>query len=157
MKVIGIDCGLATTGWAVVEQNKGSKVQKVYAYGVIKTPAGAEAASRLKTIYDDLVGLIKEFKPDHIAIEDLFFFKNQKTIITVGQARGVIMLAGVSTGLQMFHYTPLQVKISVAGYGRADKEQVQKMVKILLKLKEIPRPDDAADALAIAICHLNTL
>ncbi len=158
MKVIGIDCGIATTGWAVLENSKtNGQKPKVHSYGVVKTPAGEPMPLRLKTLYEELTSLIKEFKPDHIAIENLFFFKNQKTIITVGQARGVTILAGINSGLQVFDYTPLQVKMSVSGYGRAEKAQVQEMVKLLLSLKEIPKPDDAADALAIAICHLNTV
>lgn len=159
MKVLGIDCGLATTGWAVVEQstNESRGKYKVYSYGVVTTPAGEEMSFRLKTIYDELSALIKEFKPDEFAIENLYFFKNQKTIITVGQARGVAILSAVNSGLKVFDYTPLQVKVSVCGYGRAEKAQVQKMVKSLLFLKEIPKPDDAADALAVAVCHLNSV
>ncbi|MBN1915564.1 crossover junction endodeoxyribonuclease RuvC [Candidatus Dojkabacteria bacterium] len=157
MKVLGIDCGLATTGWAIVEQDKNVKSgkYKVYSYGVITTPAGEEMSFRLKNIYDELSALIKEFKPEEVAIENLYFFKNQKTIITVGQARGVAILSAVNSGLRVFDYTPLQVKISVCGYGRAEKVQVQKMVKSLLSLKSIPEPDDAADALAVAVCHLS--
>src|SRR5687767_7022493 len=108
MKVIGIDCGIATTGWAVLEKSKtNGQKPKVHSYGVVRTPAGLDMPLRLKTLYDELTSLIKEFKPDHIAIENLFFFKNQKTIITVGQARGVAILAGINSGLQVFDYTPL--------------------------------------------------
>ncbi len=157
MRVLGIDCGIATTGWAILDKPLKNSKYIVQGYGVIRTPAGAHMPTRLKTLYDDLLEIIAEFKPDSMAIENLFFFKNEKTIITVGQARGVTILAGINNGLQMFDYTPLQVKTAVSGYGRAEKKQVQEMVKTILGLKDIPKPDDAADALAIAICHLNSV
>jgi crossover junction endodeoxyribonuclease RuvC len=156
MRVLGIDCGIATTGWSIIDKPKLNSKFNVFGYGVITTPAGEHMPTRLKTLYDDLMEVIQEFKPDSMAIENLFFFKNQKTIITVGQARGVSILAGINSGLQVFDYTPLQVKTAVSGYGRAEKKQVQEMVKTILGLREIPKPDDAADALAIAICHLNS-
>ncbi|MCA9385011.1 crossover junction endodeoxyribonuclease RuvC [Candidatus Dojkabacteria bacterium] len=156
--VIGIDVGTAITGWGVVEIDTIQKSKyKVHGYGVIRTEAKFPMHIRLEQIHDELSALIKEFKPTHMAIEDLFFFKNQKTVIKVGQARGVIMLTGTQAGLELFDYTPLQVKQAVSGYGRADKKQVQKMVQMILNLKELPKPDDAADALAVAICHLNTV
>ena len=111
---------------------------------------------RLEKIYDGLENIIKLWKPADMAIEDLFFFKNQKTVIKVGQARGVITLAGQKNKLNLYSYTPLQVKMGIASYGRADKKQIQEMVKLILKLDEIPKPDDAADALAIAITHINS-
>lgn len=157
MRALGIDVGTAITGWAIVEhgaQNRSSF--KVHDYGVIITDSKLPMPSRLKIIYDDLCEIIEKFKPDEMAVEDLFFFKNQKTVIKVGQARGVIILSGVNNNLEVYDYTPLQVKQSVSGYGRADKKQVQNMVKMILKLSEIPKPDDAADALAVAICHLNS-
>ena len=111
---------------------------------------------RLEKIYNELETLIKLWKPNDMAIEELFFFKNQKTVIKVGQARGVIMVCGQKNNLDIFSYTPLQVKMGVAGYGRADKAQIQEMVKLILKMDEIPKPDDAADALALAITHINS-
>ncbi len=156
MKVLGIDIGTATTGWAVLSKEKGILTHKVWGYGVITTASKIPMPERLNQIFNDLTVLIKRYSPDHLAVEDIFFFKNQKTVITVGQARGVVLLAGKKKKLDIFNYTPLQVKQAVTGYGRADKEQVQIMVAKLLKLKEIPKPDDAADALAIGICHLNS-
>lgn len=159
MKVIGIDCGLAITGWAVLEKNSNmlNKCPRVINYGVIRTEAGMKNGERLSKLYDDLASLIKKYKPDAAAIEDLFYFKNQKTVIKVGQARGVTILAAQKLKLDIFDYTPLQVKQAVCGYGRATKDQVQRMVKAILRLEKIPKPDDAADALAIAICHANSV
>jgi crossover junction endodeoxyribonuclease RuvC len=159
MKVLGIDCGLAITGWAILEKDSNllNKCAKVIGYGVIRTKAGMKNEDRLSKLYDDLQELIEEHKPDSAAIEDLFYFKNQKTVIKVGQARGVTILAAAQENLEIFDYTPLQVKQAVCGYGRATKDQVQKMVKAILHLKKIPKPDDAADALAIGICHVNSI
>lgn len=158
MRVIGIDCGTAITGWAVLESNgKMSKNRlKVVGYGVIRTDPKQDMGQRLVILYEELFSIIKEHKPTSAGIESLFYFKNQKTVMSVGQSRGVIMLAVVKNGLKPYDYTPLQVKQAITGYGKATKDQIQKMVKAILKLEEIPRPDDAADALAIAICHLNT-
>lgn len=125
-------------------------------YGCIYTDKDIDMPRRLEIIYDRLDTLIKLYKPHEMAIEDLYFFKNQKTVIKVGQARGVINLVAQKNGLDIFDYTPLQVKMSVASYGRATKKQIQEMVKIILNLDEIPKPDDAADAIAIAITHLNS-
>jgi crossover junction endodeoxyribonuclease RuvC len=154
MKVIGIDVGTAITGWSVVSKNGSEYVP--HGYGVIRTDSAELMSNRLKIIYDSLDEIIHQYSPDSMAVEDLFYFKNQKTVIKVGQARGVILLAGSHNNLNVFDYTPLQVKQSVCGYGRADKNQIQIMTKMILKLKEIPKPDDVADALAVSICHLNT-
>jgi len=151
LKIMGIDPGLATLGYAFVEKNNNSF--KLNNYDVIETEADMTDVKRLKIIYDRLQGLIEENQPDCMAVEELFFNKNVKTAIRVGQARGVILLAGADAGLKVSEYTPLQVKQAVVGYGRASKHQVQHMVKALLNLESIPEPDDAADALAVAICH----
>mgnify|MGYP001060661806 CR=1 FL=1 len=155
MVILGIDPGLAIVGYGVVEC-EGNKY-KVLDYGCIITDPNSLFPERLKIIYDELLSIIHRYNPVDMAIEELFFNKNVKTAIKVGQARGVEILAGVNEGLGIYEYTPLQIKQSVAGYGRADKRQVQDMVKLLLNLKEIPKPDDAADALAIAICHSSCL
>lgn len=158
MRVFGIDCGIAITGWAVLEEDTESRNSgcKIIDFGVIRTKSNLDMSQRLSMLYDDIVEKINEFKPDCAAIESLFYFKNKKTIISIGQARGVIILAIEKKGLRSYDYTPLQVKQAVTGYGRATKNQVQRMVKTILKLEEIPKPDDAADAIAIAVCHLNT-
>ena len=125
-------------------------------YGVIRTAAELPIETRLLEIYDDLTKLIDAFKPESIAIEKLYFNTNEKTAINVSQARGVIVLACAKAGVPVFEYTPLQVKMAVVGYGRAEKKQVQEMTRSILNLASIPKPDDAADALAIAVCHANT-
>ena len=154
MVVLGIDPGLATIGWAVVE--KSGRENKIIDYGTITTPAGGKLPVRLLDISKALDILIDRFNPDAAAVEELFFNKNVKTALTVGHARGVILLSLAKRGLTLYEYTPLQVKQAVVGYGRADKNQVQQMVKMLLKLREIPKPDDAADAVAVALCHINS-
>ncbi len=154
MKIFGIDPGTATTGWAIVEEIK--KNPGLVACGCINTSKIKSDAERLVEIGKDVALLIKKYKPDEAAIEDLFFFKNLKTAITVAQARGVILYEIKKNNIPLFSYTPLQVKQALTGYGRADKKQIQEMVKNILKLKRIPQPDDAADAVAIAICHLNS-
>lgn len=151
MIILGIDPGIAIAGYGIVEC-RGNNFQPID-YGVITTEANTPFPKRLKIIYDEMAKIIETFNPEDLAIEELFFNKNVKTAIKVGQARGVEILAGVNYGLNIYEYTPLQVKQGVVGYGRADKRQVQEMVKLLLNLKQIPRPDDAADALAVAICH----
>ncbi len=155
MVILGIDPGIALTGYSLVkcEGNKFTPLE----YGCITTGSELAVPERLTIIYDELEDLIDKYKPTDVAIEELFFNKNVKTAITVGQARGVQILAAVRNGLNVYEYTPLQVKQAVVGYGRAEKRQVQEMVKILLNLKEIPKPDDAADALAIALCHGSSL
>ena len=154
MRVLGIDPGTAIVGYSIIEFNEGK--YNVLDYGCIYTQKEEDMPLRLEKIYDGLDSLIKLWKPSDMAIEDLFFFKNQKTIVKVGQARGVITLVGQKNGMNIFSYTPLQVKMGIAGYGKAEKKQIQEMVKIILGLDEIPKPDDAADALAIAITHANS-
>lgn len=154
MKIIGIDPGTATTGWAVVEEK--NKEPKLIACGCVNTEKHKTDAERLVEIGLDIKTLLKKYKPDEAAIEALFFFNNQKTAITVAQARGVVLYELKKNKLPIAHYTPLQVKQALTGYGRADKKQIQLMVKNILKLACIPKPDDAADAVAIAICHLNS-
>lgn len=151
MRILGIDPGYAIVGYGVLDYD-GNKFKTVE-YGAITTEAGEDMFLRIKAIYDDLCQIIDRVKPDFMAIEELFFNSNQKTAINVAQARGVLILAAMNKGVEVFEYTPLQVKQAVAGYGRADKNQVQQMVKLLLGLKEVPKPDDTADAVAIAICH----
>lgn len=151
MIILGIDPGIAIVGYSIV-QCKGNNL-KAIDYGCITTASDLLFPDRLKIVYDRLTEIIEEYKPDDLAIEELFFNKNVKTAIKVGQARGVEILAAVNQGLKTYEYTPLQIKQAVTGYGRADKNQVQEMVKMLLNLKEKPKPDDVADALAVAICH----
>lgn len=154
MRILGIDPGFAIVGYGVIDYEKGK--YKTVDYGKITTPAGMEMPLRLKEVYDGVIRLIEMFKPDVLAVEELFFNTNVKTAIAVGHARGVIVLAAANKGLKINEYTPLQIKQAVVGYGRADKNQVQQMVKMFLGLKEVPKPDDTADALAVAICHANS-
>ena len=154
MKILGIDPGIAIVGFGVIEYD-GFKF-KTIDYGAITTPAHTPLPARLKMVYDDMNYVIGKFKPDQVAIEELFFNNNAKTAIAVGQARGVLILAAENRKIPVYEYTPLQVKQGVVGYGRADKKQVQQMVKAMLSLHEIPKPDDTADALAIAVCHAHT-
>ncbi|MHB0975812.1 MAG: crossover junction endodeoxyribonuclease RuvC [Candidatus Aquicultorales bacterium] len=151
MVILAIDPGTATTGYAVLkyETDKFSLVD----YGVITTEKGRPSSLRLKDIYDAVRRLIELHAPDCLVAEELFFNTNVRTALSVGQARGVCLLAAARSDIPTAEYTPLQVKSAVTGYGKADKRQVQQMVKLLLKLDDIPRPDDAADALALAICH----
>lgn len=155
MIILGIDPGTATTGFGLIEKNKSNL--KLLKYGCVKTSANLSTAERLDKLYKELNSLIKKSKPDIAAVEDIFFFKNLKTAIKVSQARGVILLTIAKAKIPVAEYTPLQIKQAVACYGRAEKIQVQKMVKILLGLKEIPKPDDAADALAVAICCAHSI
>ncbi len=154
MRVIGIDPGTAITGWGVVEGD-GNQLTMV-AYGVVTTPAGTPLPQRLQTIYHELTGIIQEWQPETSAIEELFFSKNAKTALTVGHGRGVAMLALANANLPIVEYKPLEIKQAITGHGGADKQQMQQMVKLLLELDDIPRPDDAADGLAVAICHLHS-
>ena len=151
MKILGIDPGLATIGWGVVESDSYSP--RALAYGSIITPPGIPTERRLSMIYSDLAAIIKEHSPDEMAVEELFWNTNQTTGIRVAEARGVILLCGERNGLKISEYTPLQVKQAVVGYGRAEKKQVITMVTMLLNLPSPPKPDDTADALAIAVCH----
>lgn len=152
--VLGIDPGTAIVGYSIVEM-RGSDLRLIVC-DVITTPAGMPQAERLQIIYQGITGIITTFHPEEAAIEELFFAKNARTALTVGQARGVAMLALANGGLPIAEYKPKQVKQAVTGYGGADKNQVGEMVRILLHLTAIPKPDDAADAAAIAICHLHT-
>ncbi|MDR2590863.1 MAG: crossover junction endodeoxyribonuclease RuvC [Oscillospiraceae bacterium] len=151
MVILGIDPGVATVGFGIITEING--VHKLQRYGVITTPSNQRLSYRLKQINNDMTELIKAFKPDAIAVEELFFNTNLKTAVVVSHGRAAILLAGEENGIPMYEYTPLQVKKAIAGYGRATKKQVTDMVKRLLELEVIPKPDDAADALAIAICH----
>lgn len=151
MRILGIDPGIGRMGWGVIAiQNSKFRVQN---YGCIETEAKLKVEERLLQIYKDLTEIIKECKPDALAIEELFFNTNAKTAFVVGQARGVVLLTAAEKNLSVAIYTPLQVKMALTGYGRAEKNQVGQMVKVLLKLPSIPKPDDTADALAIAITH----
>lgn len=155
MLIIGVDPGLATVGIGVIEAHNG--VYRAVEYGAITTKPGQYLEDRLNQIYITLSEILKRHKPDCMAVEELFFNTNVKTAIAVAQARGVILLAAKRQGLDIYEYTPLQVKQSVVGYGRADKNQVIYMTRVILKLEKPPKPDDAADALAIAICHGNVI
>ena len=154
MVILGIDPGIAIVGWGVVEYS-GSHF-KVLGYGAIETPAHTPTEQRLSMIFDAISELIKKYKPEHMAIEELFFNTNVTTGIRVAEARGVIITCAHRLGVKIFEYTPLQVKQSVVGFGRAEKKQVITMVTMLLGLSKPPKPDDTADALAIAICHAHT-
>jgi crossover junction endodeoxyribonuclease RuvC len=151
MRIIGIDPGTGILGFGVIE-SAGGKNQLVDA-GVIRTPVKEDDAVRLQTIYEEITDIIAQNKPQEMSIEKLFFAQNVTTAMTVAQARGVVLLAGMQSGLQISEYTPLQIKQSLTGYGRADKKQMQEMVRVLLGLKEVPKPDDCADALAAALTH----
>ena len=151
MKILGIDPGIGRTGWGIIEVESGKL--RVESYGCIETKAGEETSKRLLTIYNSIDELIEKYKPTSLAVEELFFNTNAKTAFVVGQARGVVLLLGAEKGLSIGIYTPLQVKIAVTGYGRAEKSQIGQMVKVLLKLPSIPKPDDTADALAVALTH----
>jgi len=151
MLVLGLDPGLAITGYGFVTGD--SRELAPIAHGVIRTPAGIDTPQRLVLLHQELSRLIAAYRPDAAAVEELFFGANARTAIMVGQARGVLLLTLSQAGLPIAEYTPLQVKQTITGYGRADKSQVQEMVRILLGLNDIPRPDDAADALAVSICH----
>lgn len=154
MIILGIDPGLAIVGYGVIEYNKGRF--RTLAYGAITTPAHTAVEARLSLIYRDMKALIDKYHPDEVAIEELFFNTNSTTAIAVAEARGVILLACHQNGIACYEYTPLQVKSSVVGYGKADKQQVMMMVRTILKLDKAPKLDDTADALAIAICHAHT-
>lgn len=151
MRILGIDPGTATVGWAVVEVVHGQTT--ALGYGHIATSKGTPREKRLAEIRDDLTVILKRYRPNEGAVEELFFLNNQKTAVAVAEARGVILLTLSDFGLILGSYTPLQVKQSLTNYGRADKRQVQHMTKTLLKLSTTPKPDDVADALAIALCH----
>ena len=151
MRILGIDPGYAILGWGVIDM-KGNHF-KVVDYGAVTTDSKMEMPDRLKVLYNSLMDIITEYEPDVASIEELFFNTNAKTAILVGQARGVAVLACANSGLDIEEYTPLQIKQGLVGYGRAEKKQVQLMVKTILNLQEVPKPDDTADALAAAVCH----
>jgi crossover junction endodeoxyribonuclease RuvC len=154
MRVLGIDPGIAITGYGLVEEVRGDLRPLVF--GVIRTPANQPLPRRLQLIYRAVSELAEEWEPEAAAVEELFFSRNVRTAMSVGQARGVALLALADAGLDVAEYTPLVIKQAVTGYGNADKAQMQEMVRLLLELAEVPRPDDAADALAVAICHLHS-
>jgi len=154
MIILGIDPGTAIAGYGLL-QSDGDEL-KLVAYGAITTPSDWQMPRRLQHIYSELTALIAKYQPTDAVVEKLFFSKNVRTALSVGQARGVALLAAAQAGVAIHEYTPLQVKQAVVGYGRADKNQIQQMVKMLLQLDSIPQPDDAADALAIAICHAHS-
>ena len=151
MRILGIDPGVAIVGFGVVDSEGGT--QRMVQYGAINTPANTPLAARLVLIEQDLTELLEQFKPDEVAIEELFFSKNITTGIAVAHARGIILATVEKAGVPIYEYTPMQVEQAVVGYGLAEKNQVMDMTKRLLKLRAVPKPDDAADALAIAICH----
>ena len=150
MVILGVDPGIARTGWGIIEKVKSSKL-KVQSYGCIETQAGLPIERRLQIIREELVRIIKKYKPQALSVEELFFNTNAKTAMIVGQARGVVIVTAADLGLDVFSYTPLQVKAALTGYGRAEKDQMGKMVKILLGLDSIPKLDDTVDALACAL------
>lgn len=151
MKILGIDCGYGLTGWGTVQVENGKL--KMEGVSCIETSKELPIWERLELLYNELKEIIRKEKPDCLVFETLFFFRNQKTVTAVGQAQGVIMLVAQQAKLPIFFYSPLQVKLEVGGYGRAEKKQIQEEVTKILHLKKLPKPDDAADALAVAICH----
>ena len=155
MRILGIDPGIAIVGYGVVDK-EGNRYKTV-AYDAVTTHAHTPLEERLEKVYNGVDEIIKAYKPDVMSIEELFFNNNAKTALTVGQARGVIILAAVQNKIPIYEYTPLQVKQALTGYGRAGKAQIQQMMKSILGLSEIPKPDDVADALAIAVCHGNSM
>jgi len=162
MLILGIDPGTAAIGWGLIKKESGNsrsspKECRAVAFGCLKTDSKQNTPERLFHLYQQLIKLLHQYRPTAVAVENLFFFKNQKTAISVSQARGVILLTAEQNNLPIYEYTPLQIKQALTGYGRAEKKQIQKMVKEILGLKEIPQPDDAADALAAAICCAHSI
>lgn len=155
MRILGIDPGIAIVGFGLIESDRGN--MRMLQYGAVTTEAGLPLATRLVQIEDDMRALIRQLQPDEIAIEELFFSKNITTGIAVAHGRGVVLCTAERLGIPIFEYTPMQVKQAVVGYGLAEKRQVMDMTRRLLKLKAVPKPDDAADALAIAICHARSV
>jgi crossover junction endodeoxyribonuclease RuvC len=151
MRILGIDPGTGILGFGVIDYEKG--VAKLVDAGVIRTPVKEDDAVRLQTIFEEITDIIAATKPAEMSVEKLFFAQNVTTAMTVAQARGVVLLAGKQAGLTIYEYTPLQIKQALTGYGRAEKKQIQEMVRVILKLKVVPKPDDCADALAAAITH----
>lgn len=161
MIIIGIDPGLATTGYGIIKQAAGKRrkkeIFKCLSYGLIQTKPSFAPAERLKKISKELDELIRKYQPGILAVENIYFFKNLKTALPVSQAKGVILLSAANKNIPVYEFTPLQVKMAITGYGRAEKRQIQEVIKNELNLKELPRPDDAADALAIAVCCGNLI
>jgi crossover junction endodeoxyribonuclease RuvC len=157
MRIIGIDPGTGILGFGIVEIGKDKERPKLIDAGVIRTPAKQADAIRLGTIYDELTAIIADTKPQVMAVERLFFAQNITTAMTVSQARGVVLLCAQQAGLTIYEYTPLQIKMALTGYGRAEKKQIQEMVRVILQLADIPKPDDCADALACSITHIMTM
>jgi crossover junction endodeoxyribonuclease RuvC len=156
VKILGIDPGTGILGFGIIKIDARNKPHLVDG-GVIRTPANTPDSDRLVTIYDELHEVIEEHKPQVMSVEKLFFAQNVTTAMSVAQARGVVLLCGKQHNLELFEYTPLQIKQAMTGYGRADKQQIQEMVRVMLGLSEVPKPDDCADALAAAICHSMTI
>jgi crossover junction endodeoxyribonuclease RuvC len=154
MRILGIDPGTGILGFGVIDVSRGKS--KLVDAGVIRTPVKEDDAIRLQVIYEELTDIIAQTKPTEMSVEKLFFAQNVTTAMTVSQARGVVLLAGQQAGLTIYEYTPLQIKQALTGYGRAEKKQIQEMVRVVLELKVIPKPDDCADALAAAITHSMT-
>lgn len=155
MRILGVDPGTGILGFGVIDNTAG-KVQLVDA-GVIRTPVKEDDAVRLQTIYEELSDIIVSAKPRIMSVEKLFFARNVTTAMTVAQARGVVLLCGRQAGLEIYEYTPMQIKMGITGYGKADKKQIQEMVRVILGLQEVPKPDDCADALAAALVHAQTM
>lgn len=155
MRILGIDPGTGILGFGIIDASKGKA--KLVDAGVIRTSPKDDDALRLQTIFEEITSVIKDTNPTEMSVEKLFFAQNVTTAMTVSQARGVVLLAGKQAGLNIFEYTPLQIKQALTGYGRAEKQQIQEMVRVILQLKEIPKPDDCADALAAAITHSMTM
>lgn len=162
MIILGIDPGTATTGYGLIKKTKSKKSKdknglRCLGYGLIQTSSFLPPAERLKKINKEMNKLIRKYRPEALAVESIYFFKNLKTALPVSQAKGVILLAAANKNIPVYEFTPLQIKMTVVGYGRAEKRQVQEMIKNELNLKELPKPDDAADALAVAVCCGNLL
>ena len=155
MRILGIDPGTGILGFGVIEISGGKTI--LIDAGVIRTPVKEDDAVRLQTIYDELTGIIAASKPEQMSVEKLFFARNVTTAMTVAQARGVVLLCGRQAGLAIYEYTPLQIKMAITGYGKADKKQIQEMVRVILGLQDVPKPDDCADAIAAALTHGQTL
>ena len=153
MRILGIDPGTAIMGYGIVDYAGNRFVPRDY--GCIRSAAGVSQHLRLRKLFHQLNDLLKEYQPNCLAVEELFFSRNSKTALAVGQARGIVLLAAAEAGIDVYEYTPLQVKQAVVGLGRAEKKQVQYMIRVILNLPETPRPDDVADALAVAVCHAN--
>jgi crossover junction endodeoxyribonuclease RuvC len=153
--ILGIDPGTATVGFGLITEDASGQAALIR-YGAITTKPGVPMAERLLTIYNEVAALIRAEKPDAVAVEELFFSRNVTTALTVGQARGVVLLAAAQNGLPVYEYKPNQIKQALVGYGGAGKQQIQEMLRMMLGLDEIPRPDDAADAVAVAVCHLHS-